>query len=94
MGVGTANVAEYRGLIAGLEAAAEFGLRQLEVRTDSQLVVAQLTGERPVNNPTLAALAERAQELGNKVGPIRWRWISRDHNRRANALVARVLGLH
>jgi ribonuclease HI len=93
LGVGTANVAEYRGLIAGLEAAAEFGLRQLEVRIDSQLVVAQLTGERQIKNPTLAAFAERARELGNKVGPVRWRWVSRDHNGRANALVARVLGL-
>jgi ribonuclease HI len=69
LGVGTANVAEYRGLIAGLEAAAEFGLRQLEVRIDSQLVVAQMTGERQIKNPTLAAFAERARELGNKVGP-------------------------
>jgi probable phosphoglycerate mutase len=94
LGVGTANVAEYRGLIAGLEAAAEFGLTQLEVRIDSQLVVAQMTGERQIKNPTLAAFAEHARELGNKVGPVRWRWVSRDHNGRANALVARVLGLH
>ena len=93
LGVGTASIAEYRGLIAGLESAAELGLKRLEVRMDSQLVVAQLTGERDVKNPAIAALAERARELAATVGPVRWRWVRREHNARANALVARVLGL-
>jgi ribonuclease HI len=93
LGVGTAIVAEYRGLIAGLEAAARLGLRRLEVRMDSQLAVAQLCGEREVKNPAIAKLVEKAQGLGTQVGPVRWRWVRREHNARANALVARALGV-
>jgi ribonuclease H / adenosylcobalamin/alpha-ribazole phosphatase len=93
LGVGTASVAEYRGLIAGLEAAGRLGLSRLEVRMDSQLAVAQLCGEREVKNATIARLVERAHELGMEVGPVRWHWVRREHNARANALVARALGV-
>ncbi|HEY3070122.1 MAG TPA: ribonuclease HI family protein [Gaiellaceae bacterium] len=93
LGVGTASVAEYRGLLAGLEAAARLGLSRLEVRMDSQLAIAQLDGEREVKNPTIARLVERARELEGVVGPVRWRWVRREHNARANALVAQALGM-
>ena len=45
IGVATNNVAEYRGLVAGLEAAAELGLDELEVVSDSELLVRQMRGE-------------------------------------------------
>ena len=93
LGIGTVSTAEYRGLIAGLEAAAALGLERLEVRMDSQLVVAQLTGERDVKNPSIARFVDRAHELGRLVGPVRWRWVRREYNARANELVARALGV-
>jgi ribonuclease HI len=92
-GRGTATTAEYRAIIAGLEAARQLGLAGLEVRVDSQLAVAQLRGERAIKNPAVAELAARARELASAVGPVRWRWIRREQNARANALVADALGI-
>jgi ribonuclease HI len=93
-GTGTASTAEYRAIIAGLEAARSLGVERLEVRLDSQLVVAQLCGEREIKNPAVAVLAARVLELAVAVGPVRWRWIRREQNARANALVARALGIN
>jgi ribonuclease HI len=93
IGVGTATVAEYRGLLAGLARAGELGLSRVEVRMDSQLAVAQLNGEREPKNPTVRRLHEAAHELATVVGPVRYRWVSRDENGRANRLVAEALGL-
>ena len=93
LGIGTASTAEYRGVIAGLEAAVEHGLERLEVRLDSQLVVAQLSGEREIKNRQIAHLADRVRELAAQLGPVRWRWVPREHNHRANALVSHALGL-
>ena len=92
-GTATATIAEYRGVIAGLEAARALDLSRLEVRLDSQLLVAQLSGERAIKNPAVAELAGRVQELAAAVGPVRWRWVRREENARANALVARALGI-
>jgi ribonuclease H / adenosylcobalamin/alpha-ribazole phosphatase len=92
-GVGTATTAEYHGVVAGLEAARALGLSRLEVRLDSQLLVAQLSGEREIKNRALAELAGRAQNLAAAVGPVRWRWVRREQNARTNALVARALGI-
>jgi ribonuclease HI len=93
IGVETATVAEYRGLLAGLARAGELGLSRVEVRMDSQLAVAQLNGEREPRNPTVRSLHETARELATVVGPVRYRWVSRDENGRANGLVAGALGL-
>jgi ribonuclease HI len=92
-GVGTATTAEYHGVVAGLEAARALGLSRLEVRLDSQLLVAQLSGEREIKNRAVAELARRAQDLASAVGPVHWRWVRREENARANALVTRALGI-
>lgn len=93
IGVATATVAEYRGLLAGLARAGELGLSRVEVRTDSQLVVAQLNGEREPRNPSVRRLHEAARDLATAVGPVRYRWVPRNENGRANRLVAETLGL-
>lgn len=93
IGIATATVAEYRGLLAGLARAGELGLSRLEVRMDSQLAVAQLNGEREPKNPSVRRLHEAARELAAAVGPLRFRWVSRNENGRANRLVAEALGL-
>lgn len=93
IGVATATTAEYRGLLAGLARAGELGLSRVEVRMDSQLAVAQLNGEREPKNPSIRRLHEASRELAAAVGPVRYRWVSRDENGRANRLVAEALGL-
>jgi len=93
VGVSTATTAEYRGLLAGLARARQLGLSRLEVRMDSQLAVAQLNREREPRNAAVRALLDQAQELAASVGPVRYRWVSRDENGRTNRLVAEALGL-
>jgi ribonuclease HI len=57
MGVATNNVAEYRALVAGLERARELGVEELEVVSDSELVVKQMRGEYKVKNAALRELS-------------------------------------
>ena len=66
IGPATNNVAEYRSLIAGLEAAARAGADPLLVCMDSELVVRQMTGEYRVKNPRLAVLHGEAMELAKR----------------------------
>ena len=56
LGVATNNVAEYRALLLGLKAAAELGVTEVEVRSDSQLMVRQLSGQYKVKNAALMDL--------------------------------------
>jgi ribonuclease HI len=93
LGVSTAVVAELRGLLAGLRRAAELEVGRVEVRMDSQVAIAQLTGEKRITNPLLRSLAREVEEAASNVGPVRYRWISRERNGRANALVKAALDI-
>src|SRR5687768_4843234 len=63
IGITTNNIAEYRGLVAGLEAALALGARRLEVRMDSELIVRQAIGRYRVKNPGLIPLHQRLIQL-------------------------------
>src|SRR5207244_4859624 len=67
IGVATNNVAEYRALIAGLEAALERGVNELEVVSDSELVVKQMRGEYKVKNAALRELSMQAARLARRL---------------------------
>ncbi|MFG3704141.1 bifunctional RNase H/acid phosphatase [Micromonospora sp. NPDC047670] len=86
IGVATNNVAEYRGLIAGLEAAAELGATEVEARMDSKLVVEQMCGRWQIKHPGLRPLAAQAAGLVNRFAAVRFSWIPRERNRHADAL--------
>ncbi|MEV4664430.1 bifunctional RNase H/acid phosphatase [Micromonospora echinofusca] len=86
IGVATNNVAEYRGLIAGLEAAAELGAAEVEARMDSKLVVEQMCGRWQIKHPGLRPLAAQAAGLASRFAAVRYQWIPRDRNRHADAL--------
>ena len=60
LGETTNNVAEYRGLLLGLERARELGATEVEVVNDSELVAKQVNGEYKVKSPDMAALHEQA----------------------------------
>jgi probable phosphoglycerate mutase len=89
----TAAVAEYAALVAGLAAVLELGLRAVEVRTDSRLVVAQMTGSAPVRSRSVAPLQARAADLATRIGTVSYRWLPAEQNGAADALVAGVLDL-
>lgn len=86
LGVTTNNVAEYRGLIAGLEAAAELGARVVSVRMDSKLVVEQMSGRWKVKHAALIPLAERARRLVADFDRVDFAWIPRADNAHADRL--------
>ncbi|WP_460718376.1 bifunctional RNase H/acid phosphatase [Nocardia heshunensis] len=86
LGVVTNNVAEYRGLIAGLEAAAELGAREVAVRMDSKLVVEQMSGRWQVKHESMIPLADRARRLVAGFDRVSFTWIPRKENKHADKL--------
>jgi ribonuclease HI len=85
VGVASNNVAEYRGMLAGLEAALERDpAASVHVRLDSKLVVEQMTGRWKIKHPDMQVLAGRARSLiqGRDVS---FEWVPRLENRRADA---------
>lgn len=86
IGQATNNVAEYRGLIAGLEQAQQLGADDVTVLMDSKLVVEQMSGRWKVKHPDMAQLYRQAQVLAVSLGCVRYRWIPRERNRYADRL--------
>ncbi|HEY2371824.1 MAG TPA: ribonuclease HI family protein [Gaiellaceae bacterium] len=91
IGVATNNVAEYRGLVAGLERARELGVREVEVVSDSELMVKQMRGEYRVKNEALRELSLRADRLAREIGSVTYRAVRREHNELADRLVNEAL---
>jgi ribonuclease HI len=91
IGVATNNVAEYRALLAGLRRALELGVDELEVVSDSELLVKQMQGEYRVKNEALRELNEEANFLERKLGRVRYKAVRREHNELADKLVNEAL---
>ena len=91
IGVATNNVAEYRALVAGLEKAAELGVDELEVVSDSELLVKQMRGEYRVKNEALRELSSTAAALARRVGRVTYTAVRREHNELADRLVNEAL---
>ena len=86
IGTATNNVAEYRGLIAGLTAARDLGAREVAVRMDSKLVVEQMSGRWQVKHPSMRPLARQATDLGRTFDSVTYEWIPRERNKHADRL--------
>ena len=91
IGVATNNVAEYRALVAGLERAVEAGVDELEVISDSELLVKQMRGEYKVKNAALRELSFEAAQLERQIGRVTYRAVRREHNELADRLVNEAL---
>ncbi len=91
IGVATNNVAEYRGLVAGLGRAIELAVETLEVRSDSELMVKQMRGEYKVKNEALRKLSVEAGQLARRLGKVEYRHVRREHNELADRLVNEAL---
>jgi len=91
IGVATNNVAEYRALIAGLEAALARGVTELEVVSDSELVVKQMRGEYKVKNAALRELSVKASRLARELGSVTYTAVRRELNELADRLVNEAL---
>ncbi|WP_017973931.1 bifunctional RNase H/acid phosphatase [Actinopolyspora halophila] len=86
LGRATNNFAEYRGLIAGLQAARELGATEAEIRLDSKLVVEQMSGRWKIKHPDLQPLAREATQLVFGFASANFRWIAREYNKHADRL--------
>jgi len=91
IGVATNNVAEYRGLVAGLERAAEMGIDEVEVVSDSELLVKQMLGEYRVKNEALKLLNDQAHRLASRLRSVDYTAVRREHNELADRLVNEAL---
>lgn len=91
IGEATNNVAEYRGLVAGLTLAKGLDPRAIvDVRLDSKLIVEQMSGRWKIKHPDMRALALEARDI-LPVDQVTYTWVGRSNNFRADALVNEVL---
>jgi ribonuclease HI len=91
IGEATNNVAEYSGLIAGLRKALELHVGEVELVSDSELMVKQMRGEYRVKNEALRELFLEATRLARQVGSVEYRHVKRAHNELADKLVNKAL---
>jgi ribonuclease HI len=91
IGTATNNVAEYRALVAGLAKALELGIDELEVVSDSELMVRQMTGVYRVKNDALRQLSLEAARLARQLRTVSYTAVRREHNELADRLVNEAL---
>ena len=82
----TNNVAEYHGLLRGLEAAVELGADEVEFYMDSKLVVEQMNGRWKIKHPDMQKLAIEARRLLDQIPSFSLEWVPRAKNSVADAL--------
>jgi ribonuclease HI len=91
IGVATNNVAEYRALVSGLAKAVELGVDELEIVSDSELLVKQMRGEYKVKNRALRELSLEASRLARQLRRVEYKAVRREHNELADQLVNEAL---
>jgi probable phosphoglycerate mutase len=91
IGVATNNVAEYSALVAGLEKAVELEVGELEVVSDSELMVKQMRGEYKVKNAALRELSLRAAGHARRLERVTYTAVRREDNVLADRLVNEAL---
>ena len=91
IGVATNNVAEYSALVSGLRRAIELGVAELEVRSDSELMVKQMRGEYRVKSPALQELYLDTSRLASQLGSVTYTHVRREHNELADRILNDVL---
>jgi ribonuclease HI len=91
LGSATNNVAEYEGLIMGLEAALKRGASSLEVKLDSELLVKQINGQYRVKSPHLKPLFQKAKALLDRFDQVRVSHVRREFNKDADRLANQAM---
>jgi ribonuclease HI len=89
----TSNIAEYLGLIDGLEALVDIGIDEEPVRVigDSKVVIDQMRGRSRVSVSRVRPLHHRACRLANLLFVNEWKWLPRRHNKAADQLTRQAL---
>ena len=87
IGMQTNNVAEYTALVNGLRRAAELGVTEVEVVSDSELMVKQMRGEYKIKNAALRELSLEVTRLARGFEHVTYTAVRREHNELADRLV-------
>jgi len=85
-GYGSSSEAEYLALIAVLETGVAHGVRQLTVHGDSRVVLDDMVADDRAAAPSLASFRSEARRLATQIGDVRFQWIPRHRNARADRL--------
>ena len=91
IGVATNNVAEYKAMLAGLDAALALGATTITVRADSKLLIEQLKGNYKVKHPNLQPLHADAAKKVKRFDRVTLEHVRREYNTVADALANRAL---
>lgn len=86
IGIATNNVAEYSALVAGLEWCSQNGVKEVLVRSDSDLLIKQMKGQYRVKNATLQKLHKRARDLAKNFDAVSYEHVRREYNKDADRL--------
>ncbi len=86
LGITTNNIAEYTGLIAALQWAADHGVKQIAIKGDSLLIIEQMRGNYKVKNEGLKPLHMKARMLVMQIGDVTFEHVRRDLNKDADRL--------
>jgi len=89
LGVTTNNVAEYTGALEGLRRAADLGATEVLLRSDSRLLIEQLSGRFRVKNPTLQRLHAEVRSVVKRFADVRYEHVRRELNKEADRLANR-----
>lgn len=91
LGYATSNQAEYMGVLLGLQRARDIGIKNIEFRIDSMLVVNQLKGLYTIKNKELVPINEKIKGLLGSFSRVRFNHVPRELNRQADHLVNKIL---
>jgi ribonuclease HI len=91
LGVTTNNQAEYRAVVAGLQAALRHGATRVECKMDSLLIVKQMNREWKVKDPNIQPLVLQLHNLSVQIGTVTYTHVPRAQNAHADRLVNVVL---
>lgn len=94
LGITTNNQAEYHGVRLGLEKAIELGIKDVQFRVDSMLVVNQLKGIYKIKNRELWPIHERIRTLMTQFNTISFKHVLREYNQLADGMVNKTLDSH
>jgi ribonuclease HI len=91
LGVTTNNQAEYQAIITGLEKAISLGVKNVAVKSDSELVVKQINGHYKVKNTALRSQYQKVVQLTGSLESFSIAYIPREQNKAADALANKAL---
>lgn len=94
LGIATNNIAEYHGVRLGLEKALSMGVRMVDFRIDSLLVVNQMNGIYQIKNRELWPIHERIKELVAQFDKVSFSHVRREFNQLADGMVNKILNAH